>query len=206
MNMSFPDGFAHFPGWLDPTRQGALVETVRSLARQAPFFTPHMPRTGRPMSVRMTSCGRFGWFASRAGYEYVARHPDTGLPFPDIPDDMMSIWTEATRGEAPPDSCLINFYDDKAKMGLHADLDEEDRAAPIVSVSLGDAALFRLGGPKRSDPSRSFRLCSGDLIVMAGPARDLHHGVDRIYPGSSTLLKKGGRINITLRRVKPVSP
>ena len=100
-----------------------------------------------------------------------------------------------------PEACLINFYDPTAKMGLHQDRDETDFDAPVVSVSLGDCCLFRVGGLKRSDPTRSFRLNSGDVVVLGGDARLAFHGVDRIYPGTSTLLAEGGRINLTMRRV-----
>jgi len=88
-----------------------------------------------------------------------------------------------------------------AKMGLHQDRDEADFSAPVVSLSLGDSCLFRVGGTKRSDPTRSFRLRSGDALVLGGGARLAFHGVDRIEPGTSTLLPEGGRINLTLRRV-----
>jgi alkylated DNA repair protein (DNA oxidative demethylase) len=88
-------------------------------------------------------------------------------------------------------------------MGLHQDRDENEFAAPVVSVSLGDQCLFRVGGVSRSDPTRSFRLSSGDVFVFGGESRLIFHGVDRIYPGTSTLLKNGGRINLTLRRVNP---
>jgi alkylated DNA repair protein (DNA oxidative demethylase) len=86
-------------------------------------------------------------------------------------------------------------------MGLHQDRDEEDFAAPVVSLSLGDSCLFRVGGLKRGDPSRSVRLSSGDAVVLGGDSRLAFHGVDRIEPGTSTLLPEGGRLNLTLRRV-----
>jgi alkylated DNA repair protein (DNA oxidative demethylase) len=96
---------------------------------------------------------------------------------------------------------LINYYGHSAKMGLHQDRDEADLSAPVVSLSLGDSCLFRAGGDKRSGPTRSFRLNSGDVLVLGDDARLAFHGVDRIYPGTSTLLAEGGRINVTMRRV-----
>ena len=198
------EGFRHISEKLSRSAQEALVKELRFLITIAPFFTPHMPQSGRPMSVRMTSLGRFGWYASRSGYEYLELHPITGLPFPDIPDSLLNLWRDIAPGEADPDSCLVNYYGPSAKMGLHADLDEEDRSAPVVSISLGDTAMFRLGGVKRSDPTRSFKLASGDVMVLEGPMRNAHHGVDRIISGSSTLLDRGGRLNLTLRRVKSV--
>src|SRR5262249_60361523 len=110
---------------------------------------------------------------------------------------------EASRGDAVgPEACLINVYAPTARMGLHQDRDEEDFAAPVVSLSLGDTCLFRVGGTRRSDPTRSFRLTSGDAVVLGGDARLAFHGGDRIMPGTSTLLPEGGRINLTLRRVR----
>ena len=87
-------------------------------------------------------------------------------------------------------------------MGLHQDMDEGDLTAPVISISLGDTAVFRLGGVNRSDPTRSFRLASGDVCLLAGASRRAFHGVDRILPGSSQLVPGGGRINLTLRRAK----
>ena len=102
----------------------------------------------------------------------------------------------------PPESCLINYYGPAAKMGLHQDRDENDFAAPIVSLSLGDTCVFRIGGTNRSDPTRTLHLASGDAVVLSGEARLAFHGIDRIIPGTSTLLPEGGRINLTLRRVR----
>lgn len=101
----------------------------------------------------------------------------------------------------PPEACLINLYDAAARMGLHQDRDEAELSVPVVSLSLGDTALFRAGGLTRGGPTRSFRLASGDAMTLGGAGRLAFHGVDRIYPGSSTLLAEGGRINLTLRRV-----
>jgi DNA oxidative demethylase len=197
-----PEGVRYLPGWLDAEAQARLRDDIRAVVRAAPLFTPAMPRTGRPMSVRMTNCGPLGWVTDRdGGYRYQAVHPVTGEPWPPIPERLLRIWTEAGGYPAPPEACLVNYYAGMAKMGLHQDRDEKDFDAPIVSVSLGDDCLFRVGGTKRGDPTLSIRLGSGDVIVLSGPARLAHHGVDRIYPGTSTLLEKGGRINLTLRRV-----
>ena len=102
-----------------------------------------------------------------------------------------------------PEACLINFYEASAKMGLHQDRDEKDLDAPVVSVSLGDSCLFRVGGTRRDEPTKSFKLMSGDVVVLGDEGRLAFHGVDRIYPTTSALLSKGGRINLTLRRVNP---
>jgi alkylated DNA repair protein (DNA oxidative demethylase) len=160
-----------------------------------------MPRSGRPMSVRMSNCGRHGWFSDKSGYRYEPAHPETGRPWPLLPDALVALWDDVARYPHAAEACLINYYDSTAKMGLHQDRDETDFDAPVVSVSLGDCCLFRVGGLKRSDPTRSFRLNSGDVVVLGGDARLAFHGIDRIYPGTSTLLAEGGRINLTMRRV-----
>jgi alkylated DNA repair protein (DNA oxidative demethylase) len=118
-----------------------------------------------------------------------------------MPEAMRAAWTDLSGFPHPADACLINFYETGARMGLHQDRDEEELAAPVVSLSLGDTALFRYGGLKRGDATRSLRLRSGDAIVFGGPARLVFHGVDRLYPGTSDLLPQGGRLNLTLRKV-----
>jgi alkylated DNA repair protein (DNA oxidative demethylase) len=164
-----------------------------------------MPRTGKPFSVRMSNCGALGWVSDEAGYRYQPNHPDTGLPWPAIPQSLLAAWAELAPEAPPPEACLINFYDAKARMGLHQDRDEQALSSPVVSLSLGDPALFRIGGLNRDAPTRSFRLESGDAVTFGGPARLIFHGVDRIIPGGSTLLPDGGRINLTLRRVTPAA-
>lgn len=194
-------GLGYFPGYFDREAQEALVAVIRALLRDAPLFTPHMPRTNKPFSVRMSNCGRLGWVSDRAGYRYQERHPATGSPWPPIPSTLLEAWRTLSSSPLEPEACLINFYAASARMGLHQDRDEQEFAAPVLSISLGDRALFRYGGENRSDPTHSIKLDSGDVIVMAGPSRLCFHGVDRIYPKTSTLLTNGGRINLTLRRV-----
>ena len=179
---------------------------MRAVIAAAPLYVPRMPRSGKPMSVRMTNCGALGWVTDEArGYRYQAAHPETGKPWPPIPDIIMRAWRELAGYPHAPEACLVNYYAPDARMGLHQDKDEEDFAAPVVSLSLGDTGLFRVGGLKRSDPTNAVRLASGDAVVLGGEGRLAFHGVDRILPGTSTLLPEGGRINLTLRRVtKPV--
>jgi alkylated DNA repair protein (DNA oxidative demethylase) len=163
-----------------------------------------MPRTGKPFSVRMTNCGPLGWVSdAQGGYRYQATHPETGNPWPSIPPLALRAWAEAGAYALPPDACLVNSYDPAARMGLHQDRDEQDLAAPVVSISLGDTCLFRFGGTSRSGGTKSIRLQSGDVVVIGGASRLAYHGVDRIIAGSSTLLGEPGRINLTLRRVLP---
>ncbi|MBX3568239.1 MAG: alpha-ketoglutarate-dependent dioxygenase AlkB [Rhizobiaceae bacterium] len=197
-----PQGVRHIARRLDLAAQQALLEAIREVVRAAPLYVPQMPRTGRPMSVRMTNCGSLGWVTDRdRGYRYQPTHPATGEPWPPIPSALLELWDRLSDYPHPPEACLVNFYDDKAKMGLHQDRDETEFAAPVLSVSLGDACLFRVGGTTRNDPTTSFRLESGDVVILGGAGRLCFHGVDRIYPASSPLLPKGGRLNLTLRRV-----
>jgi alkylated DNA repair protein (DNA oxidative demethylase) len=196
-----PKGVRHIPGHLDRPEQKALLDDIREVVRQAPLYRPEMPRTGKPFSVRMTNCGDLGWVADKKGYRYQDRHPVIGAPWPPIPDRLLKLWADLTGETSLPQACLVNFYGTDARMGLHQDRDEQDFSAPVLSVSLGDACLFRIGGTERGQPTKSFRLESGDIVILGGEGRLAFHGVDRIYPTTSTLLKDGGRINLTLRRV-----
>jgi DNA oxidative demethylase len=194
-------GLRFHPGYLDRDRQSALLADLDGIFAAAPLYTARMPKSGRPLSVRMSNCGPLGWISDEAGYRYQATHPVTARPWPAMPDRLIAAWNELGGYTHAPQACLINYYGPEAKMGLHQDRDEDDFNAPVVSLSLGDDCLFRVGGIKRSDPTRSFRLRSGDALVLGGDERLAFHGVDRIYPGTSTLLAQGGRINLTLRRV-----
>lgn len=188
-------------GLLDRPAQEALVEEVRAVLRAAPLFTPAMPRTGKPLSVRMSNCGPLGWVADISGYRYQPFHPDTRAPWPPIPGSLQDLWRTLTGAAVMPEACLINWYAPEARMGLHQDRDEADFSAPVLSLSLGDTAVFRIGGETRGGPTRSIRLASGDALCLGGRSRLAFHGVDRILPGTSTLLGVPGRINLTLRRV-----
>nr|WP_321442716.1 alpha-ketoglutarate-dependent dioxygenase AlkB [uncultured Cohaesibacter sp.] len=187
--------------YLTSEMQQAVLEEIRAIVARAPLFTPTMPRWGKPLSVRMSNCGPLGWLSDKSGYRYEPVHPVTGQSWPPIPDSLLGMWHDLTDYPAPPEACLINHYHPNARMGLHVDNDEEDFAAPILSVSLGDDARFRLGGKDRKDPTQSFLLRSGDVMLLEGDDRLAYHGVDKIYPGTSTLLKEPGRINLTMRRV-----
>jgi len=194
-------GVRFVPGYLDRPAQERLLTSLRAVLDRAPIYTPRMPRSGRPLSVRMSNCGPLGWVTDAAGYRYEPTHPETGQPWPPMPELVLAAWRALAGYPDPPECCLINYYGPAAKMGLHQDRDEAELAAPVVSLSLGDACLFRIGGTKRSDPTRTLRLASGDALVLGGAARLAFHGVERIMPGTSTLLPEGGRINLTLRRV-----
>jgi len=191
-----------FPHALAREGQIALLAAISEVIAEAPLFTPTMPRSGKPMSVRMTNCGPLGWVTDKErGYRYQATHPETGKPWPPIPAALLELWRELARYPAPPEACLVNYYAGNAKMGLHQDKDEEDFAAPVLSVSLGDTGVFRLGGRSRKDPTRAFELKSGDVVVLGDTDRLAFHGIDRILAGTSDLVPAGGRFNLTLRRV-----
>lgn len=191
-------GFRLWPEALSPDEQRALRDAVLTAVEAAPFYRP-TTRGGRPFSVEMTNLGPVGWVSDRAGYRYQPTHPVTGAPWPPIPERLTALWRDLTGWPEPPDACLVNLYREGARMGLHQDLDEADRAAPVVSVSLGDTAVFRVGAAA-GGPTRSVRLASGDVCALTGPARLARHGIDRILAGSSTLIPGGGRLNLTLRK------
>ena len=193
------NGFRLLPQRLSPEAQAALTDEVLARTEASPPYRPVTPG-GKPMSVAMTNFGPLGWFTDPSGYRYQARHPETAEPWPDIPQALLDLWAELADARVPPDACLVNHYGPEARMSLHQDRDEQDLSFPVLSVSLGDTAIFRIGGTKRSDPTRSIRLASGDVCLLAGPSRLAFHGVDRILPGSSRLIPGGGRINLTLRR------
>jgi DNA oxidative demethylase len=196
------NGLRHLPEYFTRTQQEALLATLRQAVTQAPLFTPVMPRTGKPFSVRMTNMGPLGWVSDKErGYRYQPTHPVTGEAWPAMPDMLTKLWADVAGYPHPAEACLVNFYSADAKMGLHQDRDEQDFNAPVVSVSLGDTGLFRIGGTTRGGKTRSLKLASGDVLVMGGESRLCFHGIDRILQGTSTLLKDGGRINLTMRRV-----
>jgi len=196
------DGFKFFEGFLSAQAQGDLIKALRVIIDAAPLFRPLMPRSGRPFSVKMTNAGSKGWVSDKSGgYRYQSHHPETGSPWPAIPSSLLEIWGEVSNWAQEPEACLVNYYGPGARMGAHVDRDEEAKEAPVVSVSLGDEAVFYVGGLKRGDPKTRFRLKSGDVVVLSGAARQAYHGIDRILAGSSDLLDEGGRFNLTLRRV-----
>ncbi|WP_299027723.1 alpha-ketoglutarate-dependent dioxygenase AlkB [uncultured Sulfitobacter sp.] len=192
-------GFDIHSGCLDIAAQRAVLTAVRGVVADAPFFRPDTPY-GKPMSVRMSAAGQYGWYSDKKGYRYVRNHP-SGRPWPAIPEPLLDIWRDVTGLARMPECCLINYYGAEAKMGLHQDRDEASMEWPVVSVSLGDDGLFRMGNVTRGGKTESHWLRSGDVVVMGGDARLAYHGVDRIRSGSSTLLPKGGRLNLTLRVV-----
>lgn len=197
-------GITLWPGALDASSQAALVAEVLARVGAAGFYRPTMPRSGKAFSVEETNFGDLGWVSDKAGYRYEPRHPFTGRPWPDIPPLLLALWEAATGAAPPPECCLVNLYRAHARMGLHQDRDEAAFDVPVLSVSLGDEAVFRIGGIARRAPTQSLRLKSGDVLAFGGPARLAFHGIDRVIAGSSRAVPGGGRLNLTLRRVTPV--
>ncbi len=197
------EGFRHYAAYLDPAAQQRLLAAVRSVLDTSPLYRPTMPNSGKPFSVQMTNCGRLGWVSSKdGGYRYQPTHPQNGAAWPAIPDMLLEIWSDVADYSAPPEACLVNWYAPGTRLGLHIDADEEETAAPVVSVSLGDDAWFRIGGLKRRDPTERLLLKSGDVVVLGGASRLAYHGIDRIVPATPPrLLREPGRINLTMRRV-----
>ena len=199
-----PAGFHVLRGMVEPQAQKRLVELVRGLCREAPLI---QPRTmyGTDFNLKITSWGAVGWLSDKSGYHYSPAHPKTERAWPEIPDEvralMMRASVEAGFGEFDLQTVLVNFYTrDAGKLGHHRDKTEKELTAPIVTVSLGDSCVFGIGGPNYSDPVQEIALDSGDVVVQGGPARMYYHEVLRILPGSSNLLKQGGRISLTGRR------
>lgn len=182
-------------------QQKALLEEVLEKLKTAPLYRPVMPNTGKAFSVEESNFGALGWVSDKSGYRYQPTHPATGKHWPAIPEALLALWGEINDGPAP-ECCLVNLYRGPARMGLHQDRDERDVTAAVIGVSLGDEALFRIGGSKRGGQTRSIALVSGDVIAFGGTARLAYHGIDRIKPGSSTLVPGGGRLSLTLRRVR----
>ncbi len=189
------------PAALDRGEQEALAQTVMAQAENAPFYSPVVPG-GRRMSVAMTGLGPLSWTSDADGYRYTPTHPVTGRPWPPMPPVLLELWRRFAPAAPEPDACLVNLYCGDARMGLHQDRDEQDFSVPVLSISLGDMALFRIGGQKRGDPTRSLKLSSGDVCLLAGPARLAFHGIDRVIASSSTVVPGGGRLNLTLRRAR----
>lgn len=200
-------GAFHYPAYLDEAAQAALAHDIARVIAKAPLYVSTMPRTGAPMSVRMTNCGPLGWMSDKdKGYRYEPRHPQTCAPWPPMPTALLDAWTRLTGYPKPPEACLVNVYDENARMGLHQDRDEADFSAPILSLSLGADCRFKLGGTRRADKALALVLSSGDALVLSGAARLRYHGVDKILPSlqaplPAPLAALGARINLTLRRV-----
>jgi alkylated DNA repair protein (DNA oxidative demethylase) len=179
-----------------------LIAGISDIERKAPFRQMVTPG-GYQMSVAMTSCGTFGWVTDRQGYRYATHDPETHVPWPAMPPIFQQLATAAAEsagyGRFLPNSCLINRYEAGSKLSLHQDRDEQDLAAPIVSVSLGLPAIFQFGGINRRDPIKRHRLENGDVVVWGGPTRLAYHGIAELKPGLHPL-SGSYRYNLTFRK------
>lgn len=186
------------------SRDEPILAEIRRIRRAAPFRHMQTPGGGS-MSAAMTSCGAYGWVTDPTGYRYEPTDPRTGEPWPPMPELFSTLAREAAAEAGfpgfEPDSCLINRYDQGARMGMHRDADERSFDAPIVSVSLGVSAVFLFGGLRRRDKPDRLRLEHGDVVVFGGDSRMRYHGVQRIEHGAHPLTGSS-RINLTLRRAR----
>jgi alkylated DNA repair protein (DNA oxidative demethylase) len=205
---ALPPGVAHWPAVLSAERQAQILDAVAGVMRAAKPVRPRM-KNGVPMINALTNCGAWGWWSDERGYRYVGRHPETNEPWPPVPDIVERTAQEFAAGigyaDYDPDSCLVNIYAATGKLNLHTDSDEADQTQPILSFSFGATAAFVLGGLKRTDPTQTIMLRSGDAMALYGSARMRFHGVKKLYPADHILhpaIPRGGRINLTLRRAK----
>jgi DNA oxidative demethylase len=203
-----PDGMALFRNAIPHEAQARILDAIQAVMHEAPVFRPLMP-TGAQMVNSLTNCGEWGWCSDRRGYRYERQHPETGKPWPAIPDTLheLAVSAAARAGYAfEPDACLVNVYDANGKLGSHCDSDEADFSQPIVSLSFGNHADFFFGGLERGGRTTTLTLESGDILVFGGASRLRYHGVRRIRKGTSAIthavLPADGRINLTLRRAK----
>ena len=182
----------------------SLLAAIGQVAAQAPFRQLVTPG-GHVMQVAMSNCGPYGWCSDRRGYRYDVRDPMTGRPWPAMPAVLLELAADAARtagfGNYRPDACLLNRYAPGTRLSLHQDRDEDDRIAPIVSVSLGLPATFLFGGLARTDKTVRVPLLHGDVVVWGGVDRLRFHGVlpiaDGTHPATGAL-----RYNLTFRKVR----
>ncbi|MCC8983260.1 DNA oxidative demethylase AlkB [Bradyrhizobium acaciae] len=197
------DGAVLLRGFVRPF-EAELIPALRVIVKQAPFRHLITPG-GHRMSVAMTNCGSVGWVSDPDGYRYDPIDPDSGQPWPVMPEVLRRLATDAADEAGfsgfAPEACLINRYVPGAKLSLHQDKDELDYGAPIVSISLGLPAVFLFGGLKRNDTPRRYRLEHGDVAVWGGPSRLFYHGVAPLADGEHSLLGRQ-RINLTFRKVR----
>ena len=207
-----PDAGIELPQYLAPgavllrgfatAESAALAADLRRVLARAPFRHMVTPG-GLSMSVAMTNCGSYGWVSERTGYRYDAIDPESGKPWPPMPESFLKLAGEAAAAAGfagfAPDACLINRYQAGAKLSLHQDKDEHDFGQPIVSVSLGVPATFLFGGSKRADKTQRVPVRHGDVLVWGGPARLNYHGVLPIRAAHHPFAG-AHRINLTLRK------
>ncbi len=183
-------------------QESKIMSALRAVIAQAPLRHMITPG-GYRMSVAMTNCGSSGWITDRIGYRYDAIDPESGRPWPEMPEEFLNLAvTAAAEAGFPafrPDACLVNRYEPGTKLSLHQDKDEKDFAQPIVSVSLGIPATFLFGGESRADKTRRVLLHHGDVVVWGGPSRLRYHGVLPLKMAVHPAFGQA-RMNLTLRK------
>jgi alkylated DNA repair protein (DNA oxidative demethylase) len=190
----------HLPGFALPF-EPALLAAIAEVAAAAPLRHMLTPG-GQRMSVAMTNCGEAGWVSDRKGYRYDPLDPETGRPWPALPQCLAQLAARAAAqagfADFRPDVCLINRYEPGARMSLHQDRDERDFSSPIVSVSLGLDATFLFGGLQRSQRPHRLPLAHGDVVVWGAAMRLAFHGVAPLADGCHPTVGRM-RLNLTLR-------
>lgn len=204
------------PPWQEPICPGAVVlrrfalrdaaavlAALDDITRLAPWRHMQTPG-GYRMSVAMSNCGTYGWVSDTSGYRYDRLDPDSQRPWPPMPAALRKLAVQAAAAAGfdafAPDACLINCYEQGAKLSLHQDRDERDFSQPIVSVSLGVPANFQFGGARRNDKTVKIALTHGDVVVWGGPARLNFHAVLPLKDERHALTGSR-RINLTFRKV-----
>jgi DNA oxidative demethylase len=200
-------GVVHVPGWLGQPAQRALVDDFRWWALPpAGLRHPRVP-TGHLMSVQSVC---LGWHWQPYAYSRTADDTD-GAAVKTLPPEVIELARDAVEtaygaggAEAAtyaPDAAIVNLYAPGARLGIHQD-GEEPSAAPVVTIGLGDACIFRLAGvDRRTGPFTDIEMRSGDLLVFGGPNRRIYHGVPKVFPGTAPpdLGLPLGRLSITVR-------
>jgi alkylated DNA repair protein (DNA oxidative demethylase) len=180
----------------------ALLAALQPVIAAAPWRHMVTPG-GLRMSVAMSNCGQLGWVSDRRGYRYDRIDPDSGRPWPPMPEALRRLALQAAVAAGfagfEPDACLVNRYLPGTRLSLHQDRDERDLAAPVVSVSLGLAATFLFGGLRRANPAQRIVLVHGDVVVWGGRQRLAFHGVTPLADGEHALTGRC-RINLTFRK------
>jgi len=205
MTMQLEPGLHLLQNYLEADEQRRFWEICRDLAGGAvPMYSPTV-RGGKKMSVGMLCLGRH-WNATTYNYE-ATRSDFDNLAVPPLPPDFQRLAVDAAARagfQLRPDLCIMNYYEQDSRMGVHQDKDESreslEAGVPIVSVSLGDTARFVVGGLTRREPTQPLMLRSGDIVVMGGPSRLRFHGVTRILPGTAPTGLGPGRFNLTFRQ------
>ena len=187
--------------------QKSMAEEISQIVSKSPFFVPRMPRWNKPLGMNITNAGEWGWNADKSGYSYIKKNPKNKKEWPEIPRIFLDAWKNFSGSLDIPNNMLINLYEkNNAKLGLHQDKDENDLSIPIVSISLGNSAIFNYG--KKKNSLKKVLLTSGSIVVFTPETRLFYHSISKVYKEDSQLFRyfnfpnipRNSRINITLRK------